>query len=320
MATPLIEGHQKENEPRKEDAPPGPCSPHHWVCDAAAGPESDAYCKKCGVGKSFNNYLSRENVDALKKERYEQYLARKEHPLKPIVTELPLDKEDPPRREEKGHAHDWDIGLEDVRGISHMRCITCPVEMRVDEDGNLYDEQGFLLYHQMVKGETGKARVEKEVTVSKRSKDWDDRLPEIVKRLEELGSVGALAKELGIPYTQCANKLKVRGIDLRKYQTGRQPIGRAAEAINAGDVVEVGGGLVRKAPPGPPPEPPASSEPGLPPVDLAKALATMEALYGKLRPEPVEALLRMLPVQPAMHEKWKAAFLAAFDLVYAEEK
>lgn len=284
MATPLsIEGKSKrEDGPRQEPEPDRPCFPHHWVCDTAAGPESDAYCKKCGVRRTFNNYLSRENVEALKKEKYERYLAgKKEFPLKPVVTELPLDREEVHQeKEEEGHEHEWEIGEPDLSDISHMRCRTCPVELRADGDGHLYDEAGNQLPRSdqvAVPGETGRAVV--------RKKKYDDELPQILARLETLGSIGALAREMGLAYSTCATMLKSRGVDISKYQTGRHgpPAPKpAAIAANPLDTQKE----------------PTVQKPG---TDLPKTLAT---------------LLEQLPVPPEKQERWKAAFNAAFDLEY----
>lgn len=289
MATPLsIEGKRKrEDGPQQEPESVRPCSPHHWVCDNAEGPESGAYCKKCGARQTFNNYISRENVEALKKERDERYLAgKKEFPLKPVVTELPLDREEVPQKEEEGHEHEWEIGEPDLRDISHMRCRTCPVELRADSHGDLYDDEGYKMPGSdqvAVPGETGRA------AMKHRNKEWDAKLPQILERLEQLGSIGLLAREMGLSYSVCHNLLKVRGVNVQKYQTGRHPRPAAPEA-------------------------PVSERPT---SDTPRKERTVQPPGTEL-PKTLKDLLEMLPVPPEKHERWKAAFAAAFDLEYVQ--
>jgi len=104
-------------------------------------------------------------------------------------------------------------------------------------EGNLYDSQKNMLSgrHQGIQPGEMVGRREKGANVvtsavpkrggrkhspQSRAAEYDRQWPEILKRLEEIGNIGLLAKELGVSYSSCQPMLRRRGVDVKKYMIG----------------------------------------------------------------------------------------------------
>ena len=210
---------------------------HHWVCDAPNGPDSKSRCKKCGEEATFANRLTEEQAQALSFRREDvqsQDVAVVD--VKPVITDVPFrrvgDDEDhetepvegPEKSKRRSHDHEWDIGDPDENGISIMRCRTCPVEVRADAEGNVYDASGFMLStgsRIQVRGERGRMVPDKKqpaVRVRRDTREWDARMPEVIKRLDETGSLAQVAREYGLSYAAFEGILLKREVDVSKYK------------------------------------------------------------------------------------------------------
>ena len=276
---------------------------HHWVCDSPTGPESKSRCKKCGAERTFGNHPTQEEAERLSFRKDEPAPPAKID-VKPVITDVPLvrvgdnddggeaetvDEEAKSRR--RSHDHEWDIREPDANGVSLMRCRTCHVEVRADADGNVYDETGRMLSsgsQVQVRGERGVMVADKPssgVRSRRDSREWDNRLPEVLKRLDETMSLGQVAREYGLSYAAFEGMLTHRGVDVGKYKTHRRGFVGHPQPTPV---------VARPVPAASPQQPDAPVPRTMPPL--------------------VTMLLGMLPVPPAKQELWLAAFVACYRL------
>jgi len=287
---------------------------HHWICETPDGPESVSRCKKCGTEQRFRNTIDEEEAAALRYDGGGVCLPKNSGVLKPVVTDAPgmrdgrsgdgepasaPGRQKPPR----SHEHEWDIADPDDNGVSIMRCRQCRLELRCDAHGELHDETGALVFGKgPIRGETG--RKFKDRTAGEKEGDdmarrtpeyWDKRLPDLLKQLEELGSLSALQaalREAGetISYSALEGILVKRNVDVSKYKTGH----RKAQPLL--------------------PEPPATGPDDEPPDAGSRDGQATRARGSRMLPPAIDALFAMLPVRPEKYPQWRAALLACADL------
>lgn len=285
-----------------EEQNKGPCS-HHWVCDGPGGPESDAYCKKCGVTRKFANSVREFEFQG------PPCLPAVSPPRLVITEDIEgIGETVPAPRPGKICQHNWEVSEADERDICHQKCRNCQLEIWCDSKGRLYDHAGNLLTNQSHRVHGGRSRM--------RKAKYDDNWPQILQRLDELGSIGALAREMGITYSTCQGILSKRGVDVEKYK--RKPAATAAiSAPVAADPID----FVSSIPieellsAGAPSKGPTVLETLMRVDALLSSLGAQEPQRGL--PKTLVALLEMLPnLPPEKRGQWKVVFSAAFDLEY----
>jgi hypothetical protein len=234
---------------------------HHWICDTPTGPISKSRCRLCGEEKEFNNRLGGEQAERLPYEGGAAYLPEQRQITRLEVTEEP---EVEPKPKDTRCPHSWHSGDPDEQGIAHVWCTLCAHKYWVDLEGNLYDSQKNMLSYRRQGIQPGEVAGRREkganmdtsvvpkqgrrASPQSRTAEYDRKWPEILKRLEELGNIGLMAKELGVTYASFQPLLIRRGVDVKKYMVGgsghkkappaeaRTPVQRIAEV--AGNIKE----------------------------------------------------------------------------------
>ncbi len=220
------------------------CS-HYWECEAVSGPASRARCRLCGEEAVFGNYLTSELVDLLPWEPATTYLPDSRIPIEEMSAvdpepDPPLAKKEDSKKREGGCDHEWDIGDEDNRGISHQVCRLCHLEFWVDRDGDLHDPEGDRLRHGLQLARGGGRRA-----VSRHQQRHKETKAELEELLKGAGSVVALAKKMGMTYKACHSLLHYREVDTSGYVVakvaGKKKAKAEAEAQVTPPIVEAEG-------------------------------------------------------------------------------